>query len=51
MKESTRLFIEKQCAENRARMEREARGDYGQVIHIVYDESRATHTLKELEGK
>lgn len=35
MKESTRIFAEKQCAENRARMEREASGDYGLPIHIV----------------
>jgi hypothetical protein len=35
MKESTRIFAEKQCTENRARMAREANGDYGIPIHIV----------------
>lgn len=40
MKESTRIFAEKQCAKNRARIEREKKGDYGMPIHIVasYDE-------------
>ena len=40
MKESTRLFAEKQCVENKARMEREAKGNYGMQLHIVasYDD-------------
>ncbi len=35
VKESTRIFAEKRCAENRARMKREANGDYGQPVMIV----------------
>ena len=35
MKESTRIFAENQCAKNRARIEREKKGDYGIPIHIV----------------
>lgn len=42
MKESTRLFMEKQCAKNRARIEREAKGDYGQPIHIVFESTEET---------
>lgn len=49
MKESTRIFMEKQLAENCARVAREARGDYGQPIHIVFDESKATHRIENGE--
>lgn len=35
MKPSTLAFAENQCAANRARMRREANGDYGTPIHIV----------------
>ena len=49
MKASTMLFAEKRCAENRARMKRESRGDFGQPVHIVLDESRSTHRL--VDGK
>lgn len=42
MKESTRKFAEKQCAQNRARIEREARGDYGQPIRIVMNSTEET---------
>lgn len=42
MKDSTRIFMEKQCAKNRARMEREAKGDYGQPIHIVFEDTEET---------
>ncbi|KKK68752.1 hypothetical protein LCGC14_2940910 [marine sediment metagenome] len=35
MKPSTLAFMKKQPAKNKARMEREARGDYGIPIFIV----------------
>ena len=35
MKTSTRIFAEKRCSENAARMEREERGDYSPFIHLV----------------
>lgn len=35
MKESTKKFAEQQCALNRARIERESRGDYGQPLQIT----------------
>lgn len=48
MKESTRIFMEKRCAENRVRMEREAKGYSCPPIYIVLDKKRATHTFKEV---
>lgn len=45
MRESTRLFMEKRCAENRVRMAREAKGDYGPPIHIVSSPKQATHII------
>ena len=42
MKESTRIFMEKRYAENAARMAREAKGDYGQPIHIVGESTPET---------
>lgn len=35
LKPSTRAFIKKQLIKNKARMKREARGDYGIPIYIV----------------
>ena len=46
MKESTMAFALRQCAENRARIAREAKGDYGTPIHIVCDDSKSTYLLK-----
>lgn len=35
MKPSTKVFMEKQLAKNKIRMNREAHGNYGTPIHIV----------------
>ncbi len=42
MKKHTFEFAEKICAENKVRMEREAKGDYGQPIHLVFESDEET---------
>lgn len=40
MKPSTMAFALKQCALNGERMAREARGNYGQPIHIIFNKEK-----------